>query len=1414
MRLRAERRAWLTRLQNYCRKACMTKSPEVDNTCFVNRCPDKHHADATAILAILELKSLPEDAAHTIEKHLAAMFGESRFTSQIAGMFIRLHPALHKVEYVDEVIAGSDGQQQKVRRPYTLLDRLRVASIPNSEGGCHKHCPFHRESLIVHLIAAAFFNATSALKSQKCVPYFTFVTGLFHDCVKGECNKKHDDNPCPLHGEAMGLGKANASANTQANASANAQATASANTQAPLSTNMKRTQTRCSDCAGKAAQCHDCYMVDSKHVPELGSSPKEHDNSSIETQAHCNCARYPAHGLLGSIYLSIFFRHIIATIPGNFSIKEKIEWFNAMKRTVQLHMSLHRCDDPEVCRVVLSPETDKVKQLCLHMFVGDNLGKIAHASFEPKEPFQKRFEHLWYNVNILPKEAVPLQFLNPGQKIVVTVCAPSGSGKSTWIKRFMNMFSTKHHMVHISRDSCIGEIMTGVNKRLKGEKYSNMYKAYDACNKYNNGAITFEELQEILAQAQGLTSRFASLTPSTVPHVQREVDALFNKTISNSLDDPLVGVVIIDTLKNMWQTAAEEMPSLMEHIQIDVPIVNLSSNVSTNNGLTEQEQLRLSGKCTLTSPANGDLISKWFNPIAQKDDNTKYQAPPAILTTDADGVLCEVGWNDSLQWMRSAIGTSPILRKNLDVNLMHKNGCKFMQHIVHKYKGDMLKIRNVYFKVWDVNMSGIIPMGMDMRFSPEKKKEYIEKLVEFTTFLHKEGVLSSLITKEQLEENDTLFWNTLFSIVVLKYKDGYAGEKFWCNRFMLKYRGLILFIDPFTGEVKDLRFLFDRGAETHSKETKDKANGQDDADTNHGDNLNIIKTALLNDKPLNGYLIQKADGSLGNFTIYSGGLLAIMHAYVLTFGTDIAKEIAKQSLERSGGKFLAVLSTQGTKSITKDMIPFATTAIFGGIQDEQGKPLVSREEMHETTPIDIWQRHGNKVLDKVFALFKLAYDTHKDESITLMFEMLCAKRRDAFSGKEHEEFACQATEDDFLFLGFGYAKNEVSIPHCVFDIKGIFKQPAYWIIKSAEQVNKMIRDLQLVVENKMDCADFLKAYPPQNPKEFKTLHPEGFVLYAYVDKNNKSVVHEAYRLPGELTYAKVKTLMYYLAHKFKLKSIKELVEFGRQSPGHFPLCDVLYNIYASDKLQHLLRPIHREFKRFVDVENPTSESELRSEIHKIYGPIPEVQQEKTGAGNVHSDEQRGPVSEGQSQSSAGVHQRKEKKKVMHPLELYTHLQNKDEETRKAFPDQKKPDEDYKRAFVHALLSHKKGDVCDVKAHCLRQAITSLFVDLMIVRWNAEFGTQIQTLTEVNELISKSEHAPFSAKGREMFEERARLAIKDRSILLQCIIQAMPWNEQEWKKVSECKDIALLLEVSFITQMVALQNTPSVTVPKN
>jgi GTPase SAR1 family protein len=1587
MRMRVRIRILCSKLNDTFRKALVSKAPIIDDTHFKSRCPNAHHESANAIFEILDKQILPQDAKQSIEKHLEDMFGQKLgVVTCIARMFVQLHPALHKQQYVTETIFVN-GIPTQQSTPYTLIDRLRVASVKNCDGGCHQHCPFHSESLLVHLIAASFFATTSAIKSNKGDPYMVFITALFHDCAKPETNKKHkehDKNPCPKHGRRMGLWEKDIVPLTETeifvqlnkmkieieekenevkekeNGKYSLVDLARSYSifrrwymemlEAEKALDIKRMTNLVSEgdkfnllltkeaieekmqycmiggpfpewvkiCldpnSDDADDANSAAADDAKAVAEMNAAIEALAEAKVRyanfsynyhpdeveeraKRAQCKCARYPAHGLLGAMYLSIFAQSIINTMSSRMLPREKIEWFNAITRTVQLHMSLHRCDDQDVCKMVLSPESQKVKQLCLHMFVGDNLGKIAHKSFESEKSFLERFKSFWVNVNCLPKDVVSLQSLKPGQKIAITVCGPSGSGKTTYINRLTKMLSTKHHAIHISRDAFISEVMTGTNERLEGKKYSSMYKAYDACKKYKTGAITFDELVVELSQVQVLSKRFKSITAATVPDVQKEVNESFNKAIINALDNTLVGIIIIDTLMNMWQTEAEKLPSLCEHIQIDVPLLNLSSSVSTNNGLSEQDQLRLSGRNTLLKPANGDFVSKWFNPIAQKEDNTKYQAPPAILTTDSSGVLCEVGWNNSLQWLLKAIGPSPILRKNIDTNLMRMNGCEFMQRLTNKHNGDMLAVRNILFKVWDVNMTGVLPMGMDLKFSADKKTEFIQQLVKYAAILHQHHVLEKPITQEEFENNDKLFWNTVFSIVVVKYKDGYAGEKFWTNRFMLKYRGLTLFIHPITGKVIDLRYLMDRGAEIHSKETDGKVTGQDDGDINHGQYLNAIKHTLKKDLELKGFLTQKADGSLGTFTVYSGTALAIMRAYVETWGTDVAKEIASQSLVRTQNKFMVILATQGTKSITKDMVPFATTSIFGGIRDKHGKALVSHDEMRKNTPLQIWQEHGSKVLDRVFTVHEPAYAKHKDESITIMFEMVCANRRDAFGGREHEEFACQATEDQFLFLGLGYASLEECIPHCVLDIKGIFQQPAFWEIKNASQVNAMIRDLTKVMSKEMTEKEFIQLYPPKNPQEFIALHPEGFVLYAYVDETT-TPIHTAYGLPGILTYSKVKTFIYYIAHKFKVKNINALVEFGRVSPGHFPLCDRLYDIYASEKLQTLLRPLHGEFRDMVNMETlahgmaqyQTSRSmaqgrtqircldcakkpqqcidcqeqdvlhkpcekscakphtNLLQAICEIYGPIPaqdhevlcfeevqgEAQIEETQIGEAQFEEaqfeeaqigeaqigeaqigeaqigeaqfeeaQIGEAQCGEAQCGEAqcdeVHQKKTKVSKKHPLELHDHL--------------KMNVADYTKAFIHALLSHKKGDVTDTKAVELRQQVTMLFVDLLIVRWNHQFCTEIQTLAEITDLLRKSTDAPFNAKGRELFEERARLAIKERSILLQCILETMPWNEQEWEKVAECTDIAKLLKVSLITQMVTLQNTIPIEIPK-
>jgi hypothetical protein len=1324
-------RAWLNQFvsknADRFRMATVAKPPQVNNAFFKAQTPDTLHTNALSILELLRMKELQPQAQHSLQRLANSMFGEEKYCEMFAKYLVKLHPALHREETVIETV-NDQGDFRHKQTSYTLLERFVIASTSNSEGGCHAHCPFHSETLLVHLFAAAYYAMVSSAKTNESDPYYAFITALFHDCVKAETNKKHDEEPCMVHGKAMGL----------------------------------------------------C----------------DHE----DTSAQCKCARYPAHGLLGAMYLSMFSQHIVATMSNNISARDKIAWFNAMVRTVQIHMSLHSCTDSDVCTRVLTPEGKKVKQLCLNMFVGDNLGKIPHSGFESEESFSEKHMKFWYNVKSLKEEAQPLQILNKEGKIIINLCGLSGAGKTSFGKRIFNMLSSKHHPVLISRDQCICEVMTGQKVRLTGQVYADMYKAYAAVRKYHSDH-EFEELEEVLAKyTKILAPTFHKLKKDKVPEVDKDVNKLFNEKLTEALNDQLKSVLIVDTLMNLWKVESEKLVFTGDHIKIDVPVLNLSSVISSSNGLEPKEQLRLSKSSTLLKPAGGEFNSNWFNSFLHKPYCDKYQAPPVILT-DSNGVPCEVGWDSSLQWLLNAIGKSPIVSKYVDSNTASLNGKEFMIHLIKKCKGHMLEVRHILYDKYDCNMNGICAVGKDTKMSVTQKAKCVHQLVEYTKLLHNNGILERPFTEEELDSNDKLFWNTLFSIPTLRYKDTFVGEKFWVNNFMLKYRGLNLFIHPITGEVTDLRFLMDRGAEIHSKITKGKAAGQDDGVTNHGINLNKIKDALDKSLAINGYLTQKADGSLASFTVYTGNALKVMYAYVQIFGTELAKEIANKSMEMSKGKYMIILATQGTKSITEDMVSFATTSIFGGIY-ENGRPLLSREDFGDKTPLMLWKEHGEKVLQRVYALHASAYAKHPDESITLIFEMVCANRRDAFGGKAHEEFACQSTKDQFLFLGLGYSCEE-TIPHCVVDTNGLFRQPAYWKIIKSSQVNDMIRDLQKVMIKEMSQEEFIELYPPVNPEEFDSLHPEGFCFWAYVDKAT-TLLHTAFGLPGILTYSKVKTLIYYQGHKVKVENINELVEFGSRVNGLIPKADTMYAIYSSGKLEELLLQLHEEYLRFVDITR--QDSLLRSIILDIYGPVQQVHEN---------------VAEGGAK----------KKKFTHPFEFFEYLRNqpnkvafckkpkaesvsksKAKKTKSTKKDKPKVEDTHIDRFVKAMMNKKMISSTDHNAMKLLRTTSPLFTHLFITRWNEMFGTEIQTLDVIAKLKEDGVNFPFSDDGRTQFEKRVRVSEVVRSILLKEILLIRPWNMEALAEISSCKDIPSLLEVDIIKLMIKLMNMEKIYIP--
>lgn len=1296
-------------------------------------------------------------------QHLTIMFGAIPGLEKVADMFIRLHKGMHEKICVVETVRVN-GVWPKQPKEYTLYDLLAHCANLHGEGECHAGCPFHNESLLVHLIAAAVFAAISAMHVSYEVAYSAFVTALFHDCGKPQ-SKKGGDGLCPQHYSSIVSKPCNHAGPGQCNHHHGCSDTNASvippKDWSPFNKGI--------DIMDKIHQ----FLVDKKY-PDAIIEPQDDmpswqipDAVKAQLPEHlyeafdlmikqysrpCDCARYPGHGLLGAICLTLFKEVIVSTMPETMTPKDKGTTVDAMIRTVQIHMALHNCGNAEVCHKVLAHEDHLVRILAPHMYVGDNLGKIRSPMYQEKVPFNEAYDHFMANMGSLPVHT-SLVALNSGKKVSILLQGLSGSGKSSFVDHLSSYLPTCHRLSVISRDENMAEIITGSKVRLTGEQYALMYAICNACKAYHKDTsknITRVHDAITKAQKEGLqmSPAFSNVTVHNVPDAVKLVDSAFTNAYNTALGSDEVDVIVVDSCLTLWETAVQQhLPRLDETIVITVPIINFAGIVSTANGLNEQGQMSLSGINTLYNPANGVYASSFFDPHGKNDKNRFHQAPPVILTMN-NGIPCAY-YDQTVKWITNALGDQSIIHPS-HVDTSGMNGGEFFQHLVDKHKGDMLKVRDELFKTWDVSMNGIYPYE---QHTASKKKRIIDELVAFTTLLHEHGILDNPITKDELATNEELFWNTIMSISVVKYKDGHNGSKFWVNEFMRHFRGITIFTHPITRKVTVLRYLMDRGAEIHSKVTNKRATRQDECDTN-GVNLDHISKCLLEDLTLNAYLTQKADGSLGTATVFSGMAMKIMRAYVETWGTDVAKEVAIKSLEMTQGRFMVVIATQGTKSLSADMTGFATTSIFGGICDEQGKPLVSREEMSTNTPLQIWQKHGIKFLERVFAVHGPAYAKYPDESITPMFEMICAENRDAFSGgKYHDEFACHAKRDQFLFLGLGYASLEVNIPHCVIDIKGLFQQPAFWKITNGSQVSVMIRDLQLVMSGEMTKQQFITTYPPVNPDEFDELHPEGFVLYGYVSAHS-TLIHQAYKLPGILTYAKVKTLMYYIAHKFKVENLEALVEYGRISPGHFPLCDTLYSIYSSGKLQELLTQIHGEIRKMIDVED--KQSPLMMTITNL-------------------------------ESCSGAFS-------MHPLLRLERISIKST--------------DIPTSFVGALLKEQTTP----KDSALSEMLANMLTGLFIRGWNATFNTSIQTLEEVKQVEKDGTEMSLSAKARELHDERVALAKKAINALLQSIKDAKPWNE-EWQIVAKCTIVPKLLKNKLIKQMVELQNKPLLSLPR-
>jgi hypothetical protein len=375
-------------------------------------------------LAILEALKKQYVEIGAITHHLEVMFGQelSPHLVIIAEMFIRLHKRMHeKVELVETVQV--DGRLQKQHNQYSLYDILAHCANLKGEGECHTGCPFHDESLLVHLIAAAVFAAISALKTSYDVAYAAFVTALFHDCGKPS-SKKGGANLCPCHWECSVSSPVQ---NEHHHGEPSTKTTVPVIPPHDWSPYIAGTN---------IMDKFRSFIVDN-NIPEIIEPPTNMPlwqiasvlKSQLSLDLHeafdsminactrpCECARYPGHGLLGAILMELFKDIIASTMPDTMTDKGRLAIVNAMIRTVQIHMSLHNCGNPEVCHKVLAHEDHLVRILASYMYVGDSLGKIRSAAYQEKVPFNQAYDQFIANMESLPVHA-SLVALNQGQKV-------------------------------------------------------------------------------------------------------------------------------------------------------------------------------------------------------------------------------------------------------------------------------------------------------------------------------------------------------------------------------------------------------------------------------------------------------------------------------------------------------------------------------------------------------------------------------------------------------------------------------------------------------------------------------------------------------------------------------------------------------------------------------------------------------------------------------------------------------------------------------------------------------------------------------------------------------------------------------------------------------------------------------------
>jgi hypothetical protein len=581
-------------------------------------------------------------------------------------------------------------------------------------------------------------------------------------------------------------------------------------------------------------------------------------------------------------------------------------------------------------------------------------------------------------------------------------------------------------------------------------------------------------------------------------------------------------VVIIDTVASMYPGfAAGILPSCISNCFVIA--IDINANAFTNqvalvkNGLDAQKQMDLSGIRTCFAPVDTKKID--LHNMASK---YTFANGPAFVSNPA--FVYQVGWNASF-FGENSIGLKPAM---------------------DAIRGLACRVRQRKF------ISGTESMN----------------IVDYTNLIYHQSDHSymALVNSFKMQGYQA---GTPSQLVGTKYAHKFINVKYlehntnWCC-WGREARGTTLYLDSETGTWQLWKFLMLRGAEMlttlHKKNNINSNENITDGKIDHLSRDQQEQYLELADPEGTPNLIAsfKKDGSLFSVALYTGSRAKTMRNVINTAcaaSKDTFNKTVMETYDAAVGhkKSVLVFQTQGTLMMTKEMYDYTTTALFDRLPGFNPKLSPEMKIL----------AYGAQFFSQITCLFDSL--PSKGHIKQILFETICAKRTESFSGNVHTELAVSYETSSMTVIsatvihsGEKSSGNDGTAYHTVYPHFQISEkiyaaglaEPAFWHVSTSKDMSAMLVALDEVTWARSTIARFFAEYRPVNAHDNyeRIVDPEGFVIYD---------------LSRKMSYGKIKSVLYYISHKFRQENVKMLLDLITANPKcSFPLAVLIRDTIA------------------------------------------------------------------------------------------------------------------------------------------------------------------------------------------------------------------------------------------------------------